>query len=892
MNFTTTYVLYALLLLLIVVLGVVLWLGPGTYDTSSYLFPSLNPKDNAAEWQKFDRVEIQRGGDKIEFVRADNKQDWTVNGYRANAGAVNELVRSVASARREKHIEKPANLADWGLDKPRAVVVLKNSADPRAEVKLTVGGDSIGSAPGRGTLYVQSSERGGEPLAVLKTVLQGVLGDQNSFRDRDLLAPNSARIEKVKLSEGDAVVALHKKDEDTWVFTKPFEGDAEARGGLAEPAPDRPIKTVAELLDDLAALKVGYASEKDNDFVADDVGDFARYNLGPKDPVLRLQVTRDETPDAPPPTPGNPKPEKPEKKTADVALLVGVGKAVGPKSDRYYARLEGEKSVFRVPVKTVERLRALLKPPAAEALRDHRLVRFRNFATPDVIQIEKENSADALDFRRKGGEDAWKLYRGDTALDVDAAAVRGLLALLTQPYEKMRFPDPKDEAALGLKDPKKARAVVSLWVEGVEEDKKDDKKDKDKDKDKDKGKAEAEKKPTKPALKADRKGKPTVKLTFGEKVTVAGGEELVAVKREVEGEGTTLLEVPLLVLDRVKEGPLFFADKKLPQFNPRLLGATGVSRLKLERDGKEYDVVRSRRFALALGLYVFWRGGQAFELAGEREREPWKFEKPDDLAGRDADEAAVSAILTALNSLQADRLIAERANDAELESYGLLKSRLRATVTVTDGATQVPYIYEFGKELPTNTEMVYARQVFPKDKGGRDMIFAVAKLSIRPLEQDLLDLTLFRFEPTDVRTLTIKGWRNLDMGAKTVTVEQFKSSDGLRWETDLFKVDNGRTLGLLGLLGQLRADVAVARNPAELNRAWGLDPSVNDQITEFEITLADGRQLKLTVGNGGSTPDGRIGYYAVTNRTGKDVFLISQQMFRELKQDRYYLQAH
>src|SRR5262249_50908142 len=154
-----------------------------TYDTSSFVFPSLNAKSGESEWKKFDRVEIDRGGTKIELVR--DKNAWTVNGLRANAHAVEEMIRSLVEARRDKLVGPPAHPSDGKRDKPRAVVTLKKGGDPKGDVKLTVGGDSIGG--GSGLTYVQSSERGDEALAVPRSVVQAALGDVNSFRDRDLL---------------------------------------------------------------------------------------------------------------------------------------------------------------------------------------------------------------------------------------------------------------------------------------------------------------------------------------------------------------------------------------------------------------------------------------------------------------------------------------------------------------------------------------------------------------------------------------------------------------------------------------------------------------------------------------------------------------------------------
>src|SRR5262249_17705720 len=139
----------------------------------------------------------------------------------------------------------------------------------------------------------------------------------------------------------------------------------------------------------------------------------------------------------------------------------------------------------------------------------------------------------------------------------------------------------------------KSDVVVSFWIDGLAKDdkddkkdekkegKKDDKKDEKKDEKKD-DKKDEKKEPAKPKLKDP--AKPDVKLTFG-----AVKDELVAVKRQV-GDDTTLLQVPVTVLEAVRQGPLAYLDKTLPKFEDAIPIDKNVSKVVIERGGKTYEI--------------------------------------------------------------------------------------------------------------------------------------------------------------------------------------------------------------------------------------------------------------------------------------------------------------
>ena len=854
MNFRTTYVLFGILACLFLVLGLALWLAPVPTSASNFVFPSLNVKEGETVWLVFDHLEIDRGevAPKLVFDRDARTDLWTVSDgkatYPADSGKVNRLVQSICKAKKVP-AEKPRALKDWGLDNPDAVITLK-SGDGKREVKLSIGNSSPGDDRTAVT-YVLSSEYGSEPLAVSREAVSLALGPLASFRDRDLLAATAPNIEAVEIQgkvDGKEKTVALKKVEERWQFTEPFVGEAQGEG--PESTPEQPIKSAIDLTTALADLKVEYRESNDNDFVADDVKDWAKYFLDPaKFDVLRIKVRRVITPA---------KREDREKVEKTVTLLIALKEKVGEKKDRYYARIEGEDSVYRVSAKLVDRIREVLNDPSV--LRDRHLVKLMSFAGPDVIEIAR--GGDKLDFRRAGPDKPWMLYRGGTGVVVDQLVVKGLIDLLVDTYPTMDFPPPSDDAALGLKDAKDAAAVVSIWVGGIEPEEKDKDKDK-KDKDKDKKIEETPKKPGKPVLRKDVQDKPTYTLTFGKRVTGKHDEKLVAVKRVAAGEKTgTLMLVPVVVLERVEEGPLFYYSRTLPQYNPMLPAPLGVTRLLVERDGKKTEVAR------------------------EKEGEPWKMVLPESVKGRPANRDAIEGdVLHALNHLRATRLIAEKATDKELaDTYGLKSPYMRVTITRTRDNKPEQFVYEFGRDVPTNKAERYARQVFPKGAEAREMIFTVDWEKLRPeLEKTFEDLTLFAFKPEDVRRLKLTGWEQLI----ALTTIELESEDGKTWKKtkgpDL-QIDSAKVAGLIAYLSKLKAEKIVAPGAAD-KAEYGINVKGSDALT-LEITLKDVKEpLKLTVGK---TTD--AGLYASASTFNKDVLLIPKTDLDELKKKPKWLE--
>jgi hypothetical protein len=311
--------------------------------------------------------------------------------------------------------------------------------------------------------------------------------------------------------------------------------------------------------------------------------------------------------------------------------------------------------------------------------------------------------------------------------------------------------------------------------------------------------------------------------------------------REGEKEGT-LVRVPEGLLDMVKKGPLAYLDRTLPQFNPgELNAAKDVTKLVLER------------------------GGTTYEMSREKEGAPWKFDKPADMKGRKADPHAVEEILGDLNRLQAQKLVAEKADPAALDKeYKLRTPPLKAVVTVTKDGKPATYEYAFGKDEDANH--VYAKQ------GQRDVVFTVDKQALAPLQKDLQDPTVLQFELNKVKAVKLEGWQNVLGTPFTLAVERM---DATHWNVKAppgFALDEGKLDRFLSGLSNLRAERFVHKgkpNPDE-------DLEVAKGALVVEIT-AEGtaKPLVLTLGK----PDGDKGYFATSSQAPDTVFLVRKDLF-------------
>ena len=485
-------------------------------------------------------------------------------------------------------------------------------------------------------------------------------------------------------------LSLEKNSESKWHFEKPAFGDADYEG---EPAPPTPIGAaspritgVRELLQTASDLRV----ESDKDFGTVNANDAELAEKGLQKGKERLRVETKRQPSS----------FGSEEKKEPIQDALLIGNKADDKGGKYYARLESDRNIVKVPGSKVEALTKILDTPGV--LRSHELLQI-DPSHVDAINV-KLHDQEILKMRKAGDPASWKLYDGAHAQEPDSGAVQRLLNELTAKRLVKDFPEfSKSDAALGLDKP---ATVVSLWLDGVKkeekkeepkdekpkEDKKDEKKDdKAKDNKKD-AKADESKKETKkdvnvePALKDE---KPTVRLSFGKK-----DKDVVYVLRE-EGGKTARLAVPASLLDKVSEGKLAYLDRKLPSFL-----ASDVTKIVLNRGGDSFEIEKPK---------------------DDKGNNAWKMKQPKEATARNAEAGKVDRLISELRDLQAEKLIAEKASESELERFGLKNPAIKVTVTERKGEKETQdQVYLFGKETDDKSG-IYAKQA------GRDMVFVVRK---------------------------------------------------------------------------------------------------------------------------------------------------------------------
>lgn len=520
MNFKTTYVLFALLAVMLVTLGVVIFYNDGGAGPGSekYVFPSFHSKDRPLAADDVAKVTVERlKPDGTTMVFEKDGKSWKMTSPRAmpaDDGRVEELVRALAEARIDEESKAPS-AKESGVDEPSRRVTL---ATKDRELKLTVGHATM--AGELGVAYVRSSDRGGSVLVVRRTELGPALEGLNYFRAKDLLGPEGPDLRSVALSRGNRRVVL-KKERDRWRMTEPPYGEA----------------NISDLLGGLGRLSVHHGGDKDTDFVKDAVTDLKPYELD-KQP-LRIEVTRGDGKDA-----------------RTQALLVSDKKD----GDKHFATLasgpKGPYDVVKVPAGAVEPFAKVLNDP--ESLRSKALVDLAGAQQIDAIDVEESGSKLEL---RKDGLD-WKLYRGATATKADEAEVRKLIDELTKRDAIAAFVDkdvksPRD--FLGVDRPDAVTVRVYADSLGAGDEKKGDKK-------------KEAKKAGRPAPRADRLA---ATLKFGLKREAGVGVE------RVWGKDSTLAYVPESLAGLVRRGAVAYLEKDVEPFNPAGDASANVTRIEV-----------------------------------------------------------------------------------------------------------------------------------------------------------------------------------------------------------------------------------------------------------------------------------------------------------------------
>lgn len=301
-------------------------------------------------------------------VRADKSE------VKAIASKLEELeVKSAVSSEGGK-----LDLAEYGLDKPRATVSFKAFGD---EYTLLIGGKS---PSGKGELFVK---RGNSDKIYLvgDDIYDKVKKSKEEFRDKKVVNLEKDDVIGVQLAWGEAkdkVSVTAKREKGQWSLTRPVEDYAEK-------------SKIEDLVGDLKDLKI----DKE-DFIAEEVDDPAKYGLDK--PVLTAVIEVD-------------KEQKGEEsgEGAKLKFELVFGKKVEGKKDKIYAKRKDEPTLFAVKDDILDDL-------SVGEVKDLRSDDFGMFEDDDVNKVEislassnvvvekvKEKKGDDDD----EGEEKWKVTK-------------------------------------------------------------------------------------------------------------------------------------------------------------------------------------------------------------------------------------------------------------------------------------------------------------------------------------------------------------------------------------------------------------------------------------------------------------------------------------------------
>jgi len=363
---------------------------------------TIEPKDveTLTIKRKDDTVKLKRTGDGWEMLEPVKT--------RGNAGAVNETVTGLATARVDREVDaNPAKLSDFGLEPPEAVVTMEVKGQA-APLTLTVGGKNPTG------VWVYARE-GSKPAVVVigDSVSRDVLRPVADFRDRALFPFDRRNVTAVELDLDGSKMTLEAEEGGKWRIARPgpYPGDADM---------------LTDMLDKLASASV-------KEFVGPAKSP-AAYGLD-KPSHLTIWLGKDKD------------------RTSKTLLL---GKVDAAKKGVYVQR-QGEPEVLLAPSETWDRL-----PRTVAAARDKVILRY---AYDKVERVEIDSPSGTVKLARDGIN--WNITAPE-ALKADVGVVNGLLWRIRD----LRASGFLDESPGGVaRYLPKPEVTVKIWEQGAKEPK-------------------------------------------------------------------------------------------------------------------------------------------------------------------------------------------------------------------------------------------------------------------------------------------------------------------------------------------------------------------------------------------------------------------------------------
>ena len=335
---------------------------------------------------------------------------------KVEASAVSDLLNALNDMKAANWEDDPKDKTAFGLDKPRAEIVLVVKGQPTPE-RILVGGNT---KSGLLTYVHQAASRS---IAVVKLADgKKLLAPTSSYRDRSVMHFAKSRADQIELAGKGATVTLAKQ-KGAWKMTQPIAADTD-------------VDAVNDLLADLSSLKASQIAGE---------GDLAPFGLDK--PELKVSV-RVQPPPEPKPTTttaptstqaaaskpaAKPAPKKPRESKTHILCVTKKG-------DKIYAAQPKGAVIYQLSKAVYDNLTA--------EMHDRKPLVFE---TSKVTGVEVIGGAKPLKFAKKG--DAWS-YLPDPHLKIDTKKVEDLLKGLGElKIDRYVSYQAKDLKAFGLDKP-------------------------------------------------------------------------------------------------------------------------------------------------------------------------------------------------------------------------------------------------------------------------------------------------------------------------------------------------------------------------------------------------------------------------------------------------------
>ncbi len=361
---------------------------------------TIEPKD-------VETVTIKRRGETIRLKRvADGWEMLEPVKARADRGAVDEVVTSLATLRSDREIDpNPAKLSDFGLEPPAAEVTLEVK-NGKAPLTLAVGGKNPTG------VWVYARE-GSKPAVVAlgESVFRDTARPVSDFRDKTVFAFDRKSVTAVDLDLDGSRMTLEAQEGGKWKIAKPGPYPADA-------------DVVADALDELAGAKV-------KEFLGEPKP-LTPYGLD-KPSSVTIWLGKDKD------------------RTSKTLLFGKVDKA----KKGVYVERQGEPEVLMTTDEVWDKL-----PRTVAAARDKVVF---TYAYDKVSRVELDHARGKVTLERDGI--TWKITAPE-ALAADTGVVNGLLWRLRD----LRASGFLDESASGIaRYLAKPAVTVRVWEEGAKE---------------------------------------------------------------------------------------------------------------------------------------------------------------------------------------------------------------------------------------------------------------------------------------------------------------------------------------------------------------------------------------------------------------------------------------